>query len=134
MTQVIYQFLESALVAMRIRIQGVKPMQIRADPDPGYIFWSEKVLFCFYLACTSPPAPGAGARGTPPPDHLYNKFHGWPSISNPRIPDIFKVRIGIQIQAFLNIRIRIPIQTQVIHQFLLSGICTGCNADPNPGR
>jgi hypothetical protein len=45
-TQVIYQFLVSALVAMRIRIKGVEPMRIRADPDPAFIFPSKKFFFC----------------------------------------------------------------------------------------
>jgi hypothetical protein len=46
-TQVIYQFLVSVLVAMRIRIQEVEPMQIRADADPGYIFPTQKVFYFF---------------------------------------------------------------------------------------
>jgi hypothetical protein len=75
-------------------------MQIRAYPCPGYIFLSQKGFFILFSrarrtvlvtvcpACTSPPAIRASARETPPPGHLHHIFHCWPSISDPRIPDI----------------------------------------------
>jgi hypothetical protein len=38
----LYRCFGSALVSIRIRIQGAKPMRINADPDPGQTLPSQK--------------------------------------------------------------------------------------------